>query len=276
MNFVRVLLRLVAIVVPSLAAADIASAEPRYALLIGNSRYETLPPLRNPENDVDLVEKSLATAGFKVTKGLNATAEQMQALVKTFIDEIKEVEDPVVLVAFAGHGVAIDDKNYLAGIDAKDDTSENLAASSLDAASVLERVSSAGPRLVMLVLDACREPYNAKTRSLARGLSEMKAADGTSFKNQLIAFSTAPGRLAADGDAGTSPYASAFAESVLIPGLPVEAVFKRIRQKVHERTNGQQEPWENSKLYDDFKFIADGASATLSSEESSIWDFARW
>ena len=43
-----------------------AWAEARIALVIGNSAYENLQPLRNPVNDVRLVAETLTEMGFEV------------------------------------------------------------------------------------------------------------------------------------------------------------------------------------------------------------------
>ena len=45
-----------------------ASAAERFALLIGNSRYEAATPLRNPENDIEIVGAALEKSGFAATK----------------------------------------------------------------------------------------------------------------------------------------------------------------------------------------------------------------
>ncbi|MDX2257554.1 MAG: caspase family protein [Hyphomicrobiaceae bacterium] len=256
--------------------APAALAEQRLALLIGNSRYEVAKPLRNPENDVRLLTKSLETAGFKTFVGLNASHADMGLLIERFLEEADRAENPVVLVFFAGHGVQLAGKNYLVGTDANVGSGDEVIARSFDAEALLARVNAVEPRLSMLVLDACRDdPFENRTRNLAAGLSPMTAAgDRPRFKNQLIAFSTAPGKTALDGDTGVSPYASAFAETVLVPGLDVEGAFRRIRQKVAERTKGQQEPWESSALYETFQFVSVGGGSALSPEEATIWDFA--
>jgi hypothetical protein len=271
-------IHLVLALVTSITGASDGWAETgkRFALLIGNSRYEVATPLRNPENDVDLLSKSLKAAGFETFVGLNARHADMERLVEAMLSEAKAAAAPVVLVFFAGHGVQVAGKNYLIGIDAKIGSAEDVASASLDANALLARIAAVSPSLGMLVLDACRnDPFENRTRNLAAGLAPMTATgDEPRFKNRLIAYSTSPGKVAFDGNTGTSPYASAFAEAVLVPGLKVEDAFKRIRQKVIERTQGKQEPWETSALYEDFRFMSEAAAARLSPEEETIWDLA--
>ena len=84
-----------------------------------------------------------------------------------------------------------------------------------------------------------------------RGLALMDAPSGT-----LIAYSAAPMQKAKDGDGENSPYTAALAESLVVPGLKVEDVFKRVRVSVEAATNGEQTPWEKSSLRGDFYFVA--------------------
>ncbi|MBD9638910.1 hypothetical protein IB277_21720 [Ensifer sp. ENS07] len=86
-------------------------------------------------------------------------------------------------------------------------------------------------------------------------------------------FPLPPGNVATDGDTGASPYATALAESVTIPGLSIEGVFKRVRATVQERTGGKQEPWENSAVYGDFQFV-EGKSAEAGGDEVAFFEFA--
>ena len=76
----------------------------------------------------------------------------------------------------------------------------------------------------------------------------MDAPTGT-----LIAYSTAPGDVAADGADRNGTYTKHLLEQILKP-LPVETMFKRVRQGVVRDTNKQQIPWESSSLIGDFYF----------------------
>ena len=53
-----------------------------------------------------------------------------------------------------------------------------------------------------MILDACRNnPFKSNSRSASRGLAKMDAPTGT-----LLAYSTAPGKLAEDGAGANSAY----------------------------------------------------------------------
>jgi hypothetical protein len=78
----------------------------------------------------------------------------------------------------------------------------------------------------------------------------------------LIAYATAPGRMAADGDGRNSVYTKHLLQAIMIPGLTIEQVFKQVRSGVVAETGGQQTPWESSSLLGEVVLVpAPAASA---------------
>jgi uncharacterized caspase-like protein len=250
-----------------------SAQEERFALLIGNSRYTDATPLRNPENDIRLVGASLSRVGFEVVGAENLSAEFMRQVLERFVEQVKAAENPVVLVYFAGHGVALNGQNYLLPVDVATASSEDVEASSITASEVLDTIGALDPKLQILILDACRnDPFENASRSLGRGLAEMSATgSGAADLGTLIAFSTSPGNIAQDGDSGSSPYASALAEALLVPGLSIEAMFKRVRRTVQERTKNAQEPWENAAMRGEFYFTEPEAAVDASLDQD-FWE----
>jgi len=56
----------------------------RKALVIGNSTYVYIPPLKNPTYDADLIAPTLSAVGFSVTKLKDLNAEQMNKALQDF------------------------------------------------------------------------------------------------------------------------------------------------------------------------------------------------
>ncbi|MBP1875952.1 hypothetical protein J2Z19_005700 [Ensifer adhaerens] len=245
-----------------------ASASVRHALLIGNSRYEVATPLRNPENDIEIVGTALEKSGFAVTKVANARASDTLSAIEAFVKRLAVAENPVVMVYFAGHGVQLAGENYLLPVDAKLGSEEELRSVALSLGELTRRLDAVKSSLQIVVLDSCRNNPFEQTRGLRRGLATAPERLG-----RIVAYSTSPGNVATDGDTGASPYATALAESVRIPGLSIEGVFKRVRATVQERTGGKQEPWENSAVYGDFQFV-EGKSAEAGGDEVAFFEFA--
>ena len=221
----------------------------RYALVIGNSAYVTAP-LPNPVNDAALMAETLSGLGFRVKLHTDLTRRDMRRAIVDFGQGLEEAPpNSVALIYYAGHGVRIDGENYLIPVDAEISDPLDVKIEGVQASTVLETLNRY-EGLNIVVLDACRNnPFEGGTRSGGGGLARMDAPTGT-----LVAFSTAPGRVAEDGVGSNSPYTRALARSMRIPGLKVEDVFKRVRIEVLERTEKRQVPWESSSLIGDFYF----------------------
>jgi hypothetical protein len=219
----------------------------RFALVIGNSNYSSVSVLPNATNDSREVAKALQSSGFEVTKLDNADLRQMQDAVRNFGNRLGR--NDVGLFYFAGHGVQVKGKNYLIPIRENIKNSFEVPSSSLDADLVLATMENAKNNLNIMILDACRAPFPGESRSLSRGLATLDAAKGT-----LIAFASAPGKEALDGQGNNSPYTKNLVQALQQKGLSIEQVFKQVRIAVVEETKGAQVPWENSSIMGDFFF----------------------
>lgn len=232
-----------------------ASAERRMALVIGNADY-AVGPLANPVNDAVLIAQALEDAGFELTRHTDLGYRALQRAVIEFARLLGGAGgDTVGMVYYAGHAVQAGGENFLIPVDADIRDALDLEIQSLKIDTVMRSLEKAGNRLNMVVLDACRNnPFGAMSRSGTRGLAKIDAPYGT-----LLAYSTAPGDVAADGSGRNSPYTAALARILRTPGLPVEQVFKQVRISVMERTANRQVPWESSSLTGDFYFFPETA-----------------
>lgn len=223
-------------------------AERRVALVIGNSRYKDAP-LPNPANDAKDMSDALRKLGFDVTAYTDTSRADMMRAIEKFGQALRR--GAVGLFYFAGHAMQVNGVNYLIPVDAQINTEVDVEVESVDANRVLNAMRTAGNRLNIVILDACRNnPFARSSRSATRGLAEMQAPTGT-----LIAYATAPGRTASDGNRRNGLYTQELVEALRTPGLKVEDVFKRVRIHVLEKSGRTQEPWEHSSLIGDFYFI---------------------
>ena len=234
-----------------------AGAASRVALVVGNGGYDpaNIARLDNPVNDARLMAGALERVGFEVSLVTDAGQDAMRRAIKAFGKRLRGAGAAAVgLFYYAGHGVEADGSNYLIPIGAEVESAMDLQSDAVPAQWVLSRMEAAGNRLNMVILDACRNnPYAGRVRGGARGLARMDAPSGS-----LIAYSAAPGQVAADGEGENSPYTAALAEALAEPGMKVEEVFKRVRVRVEDetgRTGRKQTPWESSSLRGDFYFV---------------------
>jgi hypothetical protein len=112
------LLTAVAVLGVALPSAP-ALAEKRIALVIGNSAYQHVAPLRNPRNDATLIAETLRGLGFGLVGGraqLDLDKRGVDAAVQDF-GKLLEGAD-VGLFYYAGNGVQVRGANYLVPIGA--------------------------------------------------------------------------------------------------------------------------------------------------------------
>ena len=226
------------------------AAPSRIALVIGNGDYRQAP-LANPVNDARLMARTLGAVGFEVALVTDADQKGMKRAILDFGDRLERAgRDAVGLFFFAGHGLQVNGENFLVPMNAAIRREKDVEVEAVSANWVLVQMEFAGNRMNLVILDACRNnPYARSFRSASRGLARMDAPRGS-----LVAYSTAPGDVAADGTGANSPYARALSRAIRVPGVPVEQVFKSVRLSVMEETGEAQVPWEASSLTGDFYF----------------------
>lgn len=237
-----VALGILALVSP--VSAQAPREEARLALLIGNSAYRE-SPLRNPVNDVRAMAQRLKELGFTVLVHENATKRTMEATIVEFGRRL--AEGGVGAFYYAGHGLQVRGRKYLVPVDAEIEDEASTRVAAVDVELLLEQMAEAKNRVNIVVLDACRNnPFERRMRGASRGLAAVDAARGT-----LVAYATAPGSVAADGDGKNGLYTEELLEALREPGLKIEEVFKRVRINVARRSKGAQTLWESSSLTGD-------------------------
>ena len=230
------------------ALGSTMAQEHRVALVIGNSDYRTAP-LRNPVNDARAMATTLRNLGFEVLMGENVGRKAMLQQMRAFRDKLRP--DSIGLFYYAGHGVQVKGQNYLIPTDAAVRSEAEIDEETVNLGSLMDRLDEAKNTINIVILDACRDnPFARSFRSATRGLAQVDAPTGT-----LIAYATAPGRTASDGDGANGVYTEEMLRVLKTPGLKVEDVLKRVRAGVVQRTNGAQTPWDASSLIGDFYFI---------------------
>lgn len=228
----------------------------KVALVIGNSNYAHSVALSNPANDAALIAAALRDAGFEVIEGRDLGKTAMNEKVDQFAEAAYDAE--VALVYYAGHGMQIDNQNYLIPVDAQLEKAAQLQSRTISVSYMLSKLPP-DPAVSILILDACRDnPFARalaaalpKTRSSAVGvgLAAVQAnAQSYGSGGLLIAYATDPGAVAYDGGEQHSPYSAALTRHLTTPGLEIQAALTRVRADVSRETTGAQRPWHNASL----------------------------
>lgn len=233
----------------------------RIALVIGNGAYTNAPPLKNPPNDARDIAATLKALGFEVASGVNVNQRDMKRLIREFGQKLKGGGSG--LFYYAGHGVQSKGKNYLIPVEADIQSEVEVEDAGVDVNLVLGFMDDAQNGLNIVILDACRDnPFARSFRSASNGLAQVDAPTGT-----LIAYATAPGRVASDGIGQNGLYTSELLKQMRVPAVSVTEMFMRVRAEVMKQTNNKQVPWEASSLVGTFYFsppAKNGASTTTS------------
>jgi peptidoglycan hydrolase-like protein with peptidoglycan-binding domain len=244
---------------PRAASAD---TDKRVALVIGNGDYKAATRLDNPSTDARAVAASLKRLGFEVIEGYDLTMAQMRGAVAEFSAALPDAK--AALVYYAGHGVSVDDENYILPTDIvlKNPTDLDLGAISV---SLLLKQMKREDRVIVVILDACRDnPFAAdlarsKSRSVVgeRGLSRV---EGDLARGTLIAFASDPKSVALDGRPGEhSPFTKALIDHLEDPDVPIDTVMNRVRSEVWEITKNKQLPWVNTSIIGEFSLNSQSA-----------------
>ncbi|MGE0421762.1 MAG: caspase family protein [Reyranellaceae bacterium] len=251
------LIALIGLLVVSLAGVTAQAREVRIALVIGNGAYgDAAEPLKNPVNDARAMAAALRGAGFEVILRENATRRAFVEALHEFAGKVPP--GGVGLFYYAGHGLQVRGVNYLLPVDVTLANEYDLKYESIDVNDVLDRLEESRARLSLIVLDACRNnPFTRRFRSSARGLAQTDAPRGT-----VIAYATAPGDTAADGDGDNGVYTAELLKAMAVPGLTLEEVFKRTIDGVETATASRQTPWVSSSFRGQFYFHPAAAAAT--------------
>lgn len=255
-------MRLALLATVALLAALPAAAADRVALLIGNNNYAAAP-LRNAVNDARDLGAALKELGFTIIVKENATRREMIEAIREFGTALDGAS--TALFFYAGHAMQFKDRNYLIPIDAAMGSEEDITFFAVEVGQIFDRMDRAKTRFNFLVLDACRDnPFASSFKVSSSGLAQMSSPSGT-----LIGYATAPGSVAADGYGRNGMYTHHILQNIRVPDLPVEIMFKRVREGVERETKRQQTPWDSSSLKGDFAFNVTSRSTGVSGGSSS-------
>jgi carboxyl-terminal processing protease len=254
-----------------------AQAEPRIALVIGNSNYgPDIGNLANPANDAALITAALQNTGFTVIKVIDADQKRMKRAIVEFGEKLANAGPKATgLFFYAGHGIQVKGYNYLIPIDANIKKEADVSIESITADDVMEQMEFASNAVNIIILDACRNnPVARSMRSASRGLAPMQS---DSVRGTFIAYSTAPGQTAADGSGDNSPYSQALAKAIVQPGVGIEEIFRDVRGQVMKATEDNQIPWDSSSLTAPFYFKQAAATSAAPSasdpgRETNLWN----
>ncbi|MEQ1951997.1 caspase family protein [Mesorhizobium sp. CN2-181] len=222
----------------------------RLAIVIGNSNYQSAryEDLANAANDATRLSEALKRLNFEVATGIDMTSVQLNDLFRSYEPKLNSYS--AVLIFYAGHGVQFNGENYLLPVDTLDPESvAKLTERAVKLNDVIARFTSRD-RQTFIFLDACRNnPMGSRDPSAGNGLAQIEAGENT-----FVAFATEPGKVTVDGTGSNSPFTTALLQNLEIPGLSISDMMIRVRNETEQLTVGNQVPWDQSNLREQFYF----------------------
>ncbi len=227
----------------------------RVALVVGNGSYRHVAPLANPRNDAAAMAGMLRSLGFEVIEGTDLDRHAMSQVIGRFAERARSAS--VTFFYFAGHGIQVGGENHLLPVDVDLDAEGLLELQTVKLDLILSMMAGT-ERIAIALLDACRDDPTKGTRAATRSLAGGGLAVPREASGVMVGFATAPGRTAADGEDGHSPFARALLDRLPEPGIEIGQSLRRVMGDVARSTGGRQRPWVHSDIYSEFYMVPDG------------------
>jgi len=233
------------------ALHTVAHADSKLAVVIGNSQYQAANDyLANPVNDAQAVARRFEQLGYKTKLLLNADLRTMSQTLSLLPNNA----GGTIVFYYAGHGIQIDQRNYLVPTDAKMDDRDMVEKQTLSVREVLERLQRTQSSKQIVILDACRnDPFPKSYRSGTRGLSRETLV---ATRGQMILYAASANEVADDGRSGHGVFTQALLQQLQTPNLELPKLFDQVADQVSQQTYGKQNPYSEGQGLSSFVFYS--------------------
>jgi Caspase domain len=216
-----------------------AAAEKKLALVIGINDYREIPKLEKAVGDAQAIGQTLSGLGYEVTTALDMDRRGLNLALSKLYASV----DPgdTVLVHYSGHGVQIENDNYLLPADVPAPTDANaelLKSESLRLLTLIETLGQKGAGARILIIDACRDnPFaTGGKRSIGgtRGLANVATDKGTFIMYSAGAGQAALDRLGEADATSTSVYTRVLLSRLKDPTIKLRDLAASVRDEVEK------------------------------------------
>jgi len=228
------------------------------ALCIGNDdyQYSCLSKLQCAKNDCRAVAEKLKELSFEVMQYNNLNRTSMYEAIDRFEQALPNYD--VALFYYAGHGFESNGTNLLMPVDTNGTDAGYRDWMALKLDYIIDALEGKNVensiKTKIIILDACRQNPEGRG-NVSNGFAPIFAPAGT-----IIAFSTSPGQSAIEAN-GHGAYTYALLQSIDMPRIPIENMFKHVREILSASTSGRQISWEHTSLMGNFCFNEDRIDA---------------
>lgn len=242
-----------------------ASAETRYALLIGNEDYPpTVGQLTLPHEDVENMRVGLIQAGFpaeNIKVLSDATQTDINLAVAQLSSDLRAAgEDSIGFFYYSGHGGSAESAgqraNYLIPAKSPITGAEQLPILGVPVNSIVDALAASDAKAIFIVSDACRNtlPFtSSKGGSADKGMVRVPRKKGL-----YIAFATADGATTPDDGL----FSRALSKRLPQRGLSADRAFTLALREVAAARPGNAMPFTADGLTEDICFAGCEAAPT--------------
>lgn len=231
----------------------------RLGFVVGMSEYgDTKHP--TALQDAGLVAQTLKGAGFEVQEAANLGQDEFRAAFRDFTQKAAGAgPDTIIALYVSGVSLQDDGENILIPAGANIRQKTDLALEGLRLNDFIRALGATPAKARIVMFDtAYTHPYGQLVAEGARGLALTETLPG-----MVISFNQSPGLTSALPQSNYGPYAMALAEVLREPGLNLNAMFERLRLRVHDLSAGAQTPWAALNVPADVVLTAPASGAPL-------------
>jgi formylglycine-generating enzyme required for sulfatase activity len=222
--------------------------EKRLALVIGNSDYDSIPPLPSAVKEAESMANALKEAGFDVTTVTNfRMPDFLVSGVRSFLTKLHSGD--VVLIYYSGYAVqVVDDDNYLLPVNFDPKSDKEMQYRAYRMTKLQQDLEEKDLSLKIFVLEASTR-LDVAVRATGLVGQGLRNPDLTESRQTLFSFAAFPGQTVPPVPAGQiGPFTEAVVQNMRQPGLRLTEVFELAKQEVGRKTSQRQIPLVNSNV----------------------------
>jgi|GEM_PF-838917 hypothetical protein len=250
-----------------------ASAETRYALLIGNEDYPpTVGQLTLPHEDVENMRLGLIQAGFpaeNVKVLSDATQTDINLAVAQLSSDLRAAGgDAIGFFYYSGHGGSAESAgrraNYLIPARSPITGAEQLPILGVPVNSIVDALAASDAKAIFIVSDACRNtlPFTSSKGGAAdKGMVRVPRKKGL-----YIAFATADGATTPDDGL----FSRALSKRLPQKGLSADRAFTLALREVAAARPGNAMPFTADGLTEDICFAGCGPAPAAAANSEDL------
>lgn len=191
----------------------------RKALLIGNSEYTSISPLKSPPQDVRTLHKILSEQGYQVTMIEELKRDQLEDTVLRYSESLRAQDE--VFFYYGGHGLEIDGEGILLGtdFDARDQRQALIQGYPLERLVLMLGNAKSAVMIVDVTQSTsfARRGFQSRS-SRSTGLPSMESLSRVASSVGVTIVLPKSGEVAAEGIMARSPFVTAFSDTFVAHG----------------------------------------------------------